>query len=78
VVAAAILFSAGSASAAETLRKGEDVLLDTYQRIMVRLKKTSFGFPLYLESFERDDKVRIRTWCRSSSELKQSLNKLNK
>jgi len=59
VVSAAILLSTGFASASETLHKGEDVLLDTYQRILVRLEKTSFGFPLYLESFEQGNKVHV-------------------
>ena len=59
VVAAAILLSTGFASASETLRQGEDVLLDTYQRILVRLEKTSFGFPLYLESYEQGNKVHV-------------------
>jgi hypothetical protein len=59
VVFTAILLSAGSASAAETLRQSDDGLFDTYQRILVRLERNSFGFPLYLESFERDDKVHV-------------------
>lgn len=59
MAAVAILFSAGSASAGEILRQGEAVLLDTYQRILFRLERSSFGIPLYLESFERDDKVHV-------------------
>jgi hypothetical protein len=57
--ATAILFSAGSASAAETLRQGEDILLDTYHRNMTRLERNSFGLPLFLESFERNDRVQV-------------------
>jgi hypothetical protein len=59
MVAAAILFSAGSASAVEKPRKGEDILLDTYHRNMARLETSSFGLPLFLESIERDDRVHV-------------------
>jgi hypothetical protein len=59
MVAAAIVFSAGFASAAEKPLKGEDILLDTYHRNMAKLEKNSFGFPLFLESFERDDRVHV-------------------
>jgi hypothetical protein len=59
VAAVAILFSAGSASAVEKPRQGEDILLDTYHRNMAKLEKNSFGFPLFLESFERDDRVHV-------------------
>jgi hypothetical protein len=55
--AAAILFSAGSAPAVEKPRRGEDILLDTYYRNIAKLEKNSFGVPLFLESFERDDRV---------------------
>jgi hypothetical protein len=59
MVAAAILFSAGSASAVAKPRQGEDLLLDTYHRNMARLETNSFGLPLFLESFERDDRVHV-------------------
>lgn len=59
MVTAAILFLAGSASAVETPRLGEETLLDTYHRNMARLEKNSFGLPLFLESFERDDRVQV-------------------
>lgn len=59
MVAAAILFPAGSASAVEKPRQGEDILLDTYHRNMSKLERNSFGFPLFLESFERDDRVHV-------------------
>jgi hypothetical protein len=58
MVAGAILFSAGSASAAEKPRRG-DILLDTYHRIEAKIKASNFGFPLLLESFERDDMVHV-------------------
>jgi len=60
MVAAAILFSAGPASAAEELRqlrRGDEILLDTYYRLEAKLEKNSFGFPLFLESSESDDRV---------------------
>jgi hypothetical protein len=57
--AAAILFSAGSASAVEKPQQSEDILLDTYHRNMSKLEKNSFGLPLFLESFERDDRVHV-------------------
>jgi len=57
MVAVAILFPA--ASAAEKPRRGADILLDTYHRNMARLETNSFGLPLFLESFERDDRVHV-------------------
>jgi len=58
-VAAAILFSTASASAFEKPRQGEDILLDTYHRNIGKLETNSFGLPLFLESFERDDRVHV-------------------
>lgn len=59
MVAAAIFFSACPASAVEKPRQGEDILLDTYHRNMGRLETNSFGVPLCLESFERNDRVHV-------------------
>ena len=59
MVAAAILFSAGFADAVEKPRQGEAVLRDTYHRNVSKLEKNSFGIPLFLESYERDDKVHV-------------------
>jgi hypothetical protein len=59
MVAAAILFSAGSASAFEKPQQGEDILLDTYHRNVAKLETNSFGLPLFLESFERDARVHV-------------------
>ena len=59
MVAAAVLFSAGFASAVEKPRQAEDILLDTYHRNMSKLEKNSFGFPIFMESFERDDRVHV-------------------
>lgn len=59
IVTVALLFSAVAASSIERPRPGEDVLLDTYHRNMAKLETSSFGLPLILESFERDDKVHV-------------------
>ena len=59
IVAVAILYSAGSVSAVEKSQQGGDILLDTYYRIEAKLERNSFGFPLFLESFERDDRVYV-------------------
>ena len=59
MAAAAILFSVGSAAAVEKPRQGQEILLDTYHRNMGRLEKNSFGLPLFLESFEQDDRVHV-------------------
>ncbi len=59
LAAAAILFSVGSISAAEKPRQGEDILLDTYHRNIARLERNSFGFPLFMNSFERDNRVHV-------------------
>jgi len=59
MAAVVILFSAGTASAVEKTRRGEDILLDTYHRNMAKLETSSFGLPLFLESFERDDRVHV-------------------
>jgi hypothetical protein len=59
MVTAAIIFSAGSAPAVEKHRQNEDILLDTYYRNMAKLEATSFGLPLFIESFERDDRVHV-------------------
>ena len=59
MVAAAFLFSAVSASAVEKPRQGADILLDTYHRNMAKLATNSFGLPLFLESFEYDDRVHV-------------------
>ena len=57
IASAALLFYAGFASAAEKLRHGEDILLDSYHRNTAGLETNSFGFPLCIESSERDDRV---------------------
>jgi hypothetical protein len=59
IVAVAILFSAGSAAAGATPRQGPAILLDSYQKNMAQLATSSFGLPLFLESSERGDKVKV-------------------
>ena len=59
MVAAAVLFYVGSATAAEKPRQGEEILRDTYRKIEANLERNSFGVPLFLESFERDDRVHV-------------------
>jgi len=59
MVAAAILFSAGSVSAFEKPLQGEDILLNAYHRNKAKLETSSFGLPLFLESFERDEEVHV-------------------
>lgn len=59
MVAVMIIFSAGCASAVENARQGQDILLDTYHRNMAQLETNSFGFPLFLESFERGNRVHV-------------------
>lgn len=58
-VAAALLVSAGSSSAVEKDRQSEELLLDTYRSNRARLEANSFGLPLVVESFERDDRVHV-------------------
>jgi hypothetical protein len=62
MVAAAILFSAGSAASVEKPRQGGDLLLDTYNRIEGKLERNSFGFPLFLESFEQNNRVNVNVY----------------
>ncbi|TAN39365.1 MAG: hypothetical protein EPN25_11925 [Nitrospirae bacterium] len=57
--AAAVLFSAGPASAADGPKQAEDLLLDAYHRNMSRLEKNSFGLPLFLDSSEQGGRVKV-------------------
>jgi hypothetical protein len=59
IVVTAIVFSAGFAIAAETPLKGEDILLDAYHRNTAKFERNNFGVPLFLESFERGDRVHV-------------------
>ena len=59
MVATAILFSADLAPAVEQPTRDRDILRDTYHRNMPALERNSFGFPLFLESFEQDGRVNV-------------------
>ena len=77
MVAAAILFSAGSASSVEKPRQDEEILLDTYHRNMAKLETNSFGVPLFLESFERDDRVQVDVYGILDQPFSSVVNVLN-
>ncbi len=53
----AILSSAGSAPAVGESPQGDDILLAAYHKIETKLEGNSFGFPLYLESSDRDGRL---------------------
>jgi len=59
MLAAAIVFNAGSAPAAVKPGQGADLLLETYYRNANKLETSSFGIPLFLDSFERGDRVNV-------------------
>ncbi len=59
IVAVMIFFPAGTSIAAGQTRQGKDILLNTYRRIEAELEKNSFGFPLYLESYDRDGRLHV-------------------
>jgi hypothetical protein len=77
MIAATILFSAASASAVEKLRLNEDVLLETYHRNVAKFEKNSFGFPLFLESFERDHRVYVDVYGIFDQTFSNVVNVLN-
>jgi len=59
MVAATLVFSVGAASAIEKPLQGANLLLDTYHRNLAKLETNNFGFPLIVESIERDDSVHV-------------------
>lgn len=59
IIAAAVLFSCGSALALEGAQQGSSILLDTYDRIKPKLERNSFGAPLYLESSDQDGLLHV-------------------
>jgi hypothetical protein len=59
IFVAAILLSAGSASAAAEPPQAAGRLLDIYNSNVTRLEINSFGLPLFLDSFERGDRVHV-------------------
>lgn len=58
-VAAVVFLSIGSASAVEKSGQAGDILRNAYLRNMTRLETNGFGLPLFLESFEKDDRVQV-------------------
>lgn len=59
LTAVVILFFAGHAAAAEKSPQGEKSLQEIYRRNSAKLEKNSFGLPLFLESFESDNRVNV-------------------
>ncbi|KAA0890370.1 DUF3421 domain-containing protein [Oryzomonas rubra] len=59
LTAAVLLFPAGFASAGAKPQSDESLLFDTYQRNRAKLETSSFGFPLVVESSEREDRVHV-------------------
>jgi len=59
MVVVQILFFTNYAPAVEKPRQGEDILRDTYHGNMAKLETNSFGLPLIVESFERDNRVHV-------------------
>lgn len=62
IVAAAILFSTGSAFAGETPRSGEVLLRETYQRNLAGLAKNSFGLPLIMDSVAQEERISVNVY----------------
>jgi hypothetical protein len=77
MIAAMIIFPVGSSLAVEKSRPGEDVLLDTYHRNMVRFEKNTFGFPILLESFERNERVYVDVYGIFDQTFSSIVNVLN-
>jgi len=59
LLAAALFLAPGFAVAVERPGQGEELLRETYHRNLDRLTSNSFGFPLFLDSFEREDRVQV-------------------
>lgn len=59
MVTAVIAFPAGSAGAAVNPQQGAATLLDTYNKNRAKLSSSSFGVPLFLNSFEQRSRVNV-------------------
>lgn len=59
LVAAVMLYPAGSAPAVEEIRRNEAILQDTYRAHLAALSKSGFGLPILVESLERDDRAHV-------------------
>jgi len=58
-MAMTILLAAGPAQAAAKSSHGHDLLLAAYHRNMEQMHRSSFGIPVVVESFEKDNKVHV-------------------
>lgn len=54
-----MICSAGFASADDSVPTSEELLLATYHRISSRLETSSFGLPLFLDSFEQGHNMHV-------------------
>jgi hypothetical protein len=59
IVSSVFLTFVGLALAAEKSKQGEDLLRDLHHKNITRLEKNSFGLPLFLDSFEKDERVNV-------------------
>ncbi|HIJ88624.1 MAG TPA: hypothetical protein HPP97_13255 [Desulfuromonadales bacterium] len=59
MVTAAILIPTGSALAVVNPQQGAAMLLDTYTKNRAKLSASSFGVPLFLNSFEQSSRVNV-------------------
>ncbi|MDD2899288.1 MAG: hypothetical protein PHI31_11315 [Desulfuromonadaceae bacterium] len=59
LIASGTMFFAGTVFALEISNQGENHLRSIYQQNTTRLDKSSFGLPLFLDSFERDNRVHV-------------------
>jgi hypothetical protein len=59
MVTAVIFFPAGSAAAAVNPQQGAAMLRDTYTNNSAKLTTSSFGVPLFLNSFEQSSRVNV-------------------
>lgn len=59
LIATTILFTADSTSALAKPHHSRELLLNIYHRNMEKLHKSGFGFPVVVESFEKDDIVHV-------------------
>lgn len=54
-----VIFQSETIFAVEKPRQGKELLTDTYHGNLARLETNGFGLPLFLDSFERDNRVHV-------------------
>jgi hypothetical protein len=59
VVTAAVFTSIGTAPAAGSVQRGEDILLESYHSNLAAMHKSSFGLPLLVTSYEKKDRSHV-------------------